>query len=275
MREESVSPVPDERRLRLYLLGSLTEPEAEELEALCFQEGSAFDELVLAEDDLIDDYAGDRLAPDERRAFEAVFLSSPVRRERLEFARALRRAASAIEDRPARRGGSVALLAAAVAVCLAGTAFVALRLRAATEAQLEASQERLRALQDEATGLRASAARLAEELAAAARPAAGVVTWIPAPGITRSTSSTRALVLEPGTEWVRLRLPVERSTSVAVEVQTPEGRVAWTQPALSVRPPAIDAMVPARTLAPGTYLVLLKTSGGAELASFPLRIVAP
>lgn len=269
-----MSPVPDQRRFQLYLLGALPEGEAEELEARYFQEGPVFDALLVAEDDLIDAYVGDRLAPDERSAFEAAFLVSPVRRERVEFARALRRAASVAAGRAPRPGGTLVLLAAAVVVlCLAGTAFVAFRLRGA-QADLEASRAELRALVGEVRSLRETA-RLAEDLAAAAaRPVGGVVTWIPVPGLTRSASPTRPLVLGPGTEWVRLRLPVDRSAAVAVEVQTPEGRVVWTQPALPAVPPSLDAMVPARALGPGTYLVLLKSTSGTELASFPLRIAA-
>jgi hypothetical protein len=269
-----VAAAPDQRRLQLYLLGLLPAGEAEQMESLYFQDGPVFDALVLAEDELIDAYVGGRLAPDDRSGFEAAFLASPDRRERVEFARALQRAASGSLRGAARGRTRVLLAAAAVAVCLAGAAFVAFRLHAASQTELQASRAELRALQGQVRTLRETGARLAEELAAAARPAAGVVTWIPAPELTRSASPTRPLVLGPGSEWVRLRLPVDRSAAVALEVQTPEGRVAWTQPALPGVPPTLDAMVPARALPPGTYLVLLKAANGSELAAFPLRVAA-
>jgi anti-sigma-K factor RskA len=54
-------------------------------------EDGFFDELLLAEEELIDDYVGGQLPLDERRRFEQHFLSTPERQRQLRFAQALSR----------------------------------------------------------------------------------------------------------------------------------------------------------------------------------------
>jgi hypothetical protein len=270
-----VKPAPDQRSLRLYLLGILPGPEAEALEDDCFAGGPHFEELLLAEDDLIDDYVAGRLTSHEAQAFEAAFLDSPRRRERVQFARALRQAGSAA-PLPARRAAWPGFLAAAAVVAsltLAG--WVVLRLRGA-EARLEASHGQLQALQSEVERLRDASARLAEDLDAVARPVGGVLSFALGPGLSRGDSTQRPLVLSPGAEWVRLRFPAAVAGAHTVEVQTPEGRVVWFQAAQGSASDgsAASVMVPARVLKPGTYVAVARRQDGTEVATFPLRVVS-
>lgn len=271
----------EERRLRSYLLGALPPDEAEKLEEAYFEGAPVFEELLLAEDDLIDAYVAGRLSSDEHRAFEAAFLSAPRRRERVDFARALRRAASSWEMAARPPGARLAPLAAAAAIAavLAGGAW-AVRRQRDLGADLSRTRAELHALQSDVRGLQERGARLAQELSMAERPVAGVVTWVLSPALSRGHSAPRPLSLPPSAEWVRLRLPLERASDgvFEVEIQTPEGRVVSSQRVLtagaSAGVQAIEAMVPARALATGTYVALLRRGKGEEVASFPLRVVA-
>lgn len=71
-----------------YLLGGASEAERERIEAEFFADEDAFQEMLAAEDDLIDDYARGDLSADERKQFEGRFLTSSEGRERVHFARA-------------------------------------------------------------------------------------------------------------------------------------------------------------------------------------------
>lgn len=76
--------------IRQYLLGSLPQDERTRLEDQYFADTALFEELIAVENDLIDSYIREELAPAEVTQFEAEFLSSPERRARVEFARNLR-----------------------------------------------------------------------------------------------------------------------------------------------------------------------------------------
>jgi hypothetical protein len=79
-----------EELLVRYLLGELPAGERTRLEEDYFAEAGAFERLLAAEDELIDDYVRGGLNARERELFESRFLTNDRRRERVEFARALR-----------------------------------------------------------------------------------------------------------------------------------------------------------------------------------------
>ncbi len=72
-----------------YLLGELSEEEGAQLEDEYFARDDFFEQLLAAEDDLIDSYVCGELSANKRARFEKHFLSTPRRRERVEFARGL------------------------------------------------------------------------------------------------------------------------------------------------------------------------------------------
>src|SRR5262245_52027211 len=74
-----------------YLLGVATEQEKTALEETLFKDPAALEEISAVEDELIDDYLSGELATDERSQFERAYFASPQRRERVEFARTLRK----------------------------------------------------------------------------------------------------------------------------------------------------------------------------------------
>jgi CHAT domain-containing protein/tetratricopeptide (TPR) repeat protein len=75
-------------RIRRYLLGQLTDGAREEIEQDLLTNGELFEELLVVEDELIDEYLGGRLSADEQAGFEKHFLSTSERHEKLRFGKA-------------------------------------------------------------------------------------------------------------------------------------------------------------------------------------------
>lgn len=72
-----------------YLLGEVSEAEQSALEERYFNDRHFFDQVVAAENELVDRYARGLLSPETRDRFERYYLSHPKRRERARFAAAL------------------------------------------------------------------------------------------------------------------------------------------------------------------------------------------
>lgn len=73
------------------MLGELKEEARQRVEERLLTDSLFFDELLVAEDELIDEYMNERLDAPQKRRFELHFLSTPERRRKLKFARALAR----------------------------------------------------------------------------------------------------------------------------------------------------------------------------------------
>jgi hypothetical protein len=84
-------PVLDDQRLARYLLGQLSEEEAERIDDLVSADEEVASRLRAVEDDLVDAYARGTLAEDTREQFQACYLIVPARREKVRFARSLLR----------------------------------------------------------------------------------------------------------------------------------------------------------------------------------------
>ena len=78
-----------------YLLGLSSPSEREHIEAAYLEDEDAFQEMLTAEDDLIDAYARGELTDEEGQRFEKRFASSLGGRDRVQFARAFASAVSA------------------------------------------------------------------------------------------------------------------------------------------------------------------------------------
>jgi hypothetical protein len=76
------------REIRDYLLGVLPEERREKIEQRFFSDDDFHLEVEIVEEELFDDYLQNRLPEPERRLFETHFLASPLRHQRLQFARA-------------------------------------------------------------------------------------------------------------------------------------------------------------------------------------------
>lgn len=87
------TPAHDEQSLLMdYLLGRVADEGArQQLEERLMTDGEYFEALLVAEDELIDEYAHGTLAPADRAQFEQHFLITPERQRKLRFAQALHR----------------------------------------------------------------------------------------------------------------------------------------------------------------------------------------
>jgi hypothetical protein len=77
--------------MKRYLLGDLAEQQCEQLEERLFTEDEAFQELLLVEDELVNDYVTGEMPESDREKFISHFLCTPERHQKLPFASALRR----------------------------------------------------------------------------------------------------------------------------------------------------------------------------------------
>lgn len=94
--------ISETQRVR-YLLGLCSPAERETIEWDYFHDDDAFQEMLTAEDDLIDGYARGELTSEAQRRFENRFLSSLQGRKRVQFARAFARAVPASRSVETRR----------------------------------------------------------------------------------------------------------------------------------------------------------------------------
>ncbi|MCI0486465.1 MAG: hypothetical protein L0229_07675 [Blastocatellia bacterium] len=85
-------PQADEKLIVRYLLGDMKEEERTRVEERFFEDDEFYAQMTALQEELIDDYVHGDLAARERDLFEKHFLSSPKRRERVEFAATLARA---------------------------------------------------------------------------------------------------------------------------------------------------------------------------------------
>lgn len=81
----------EDLRMRQFLLGELGEHEREQLEQLVLTEDDTRDKLLMAEDDLIEEYLEGALPGKEQERFLRQFLSIPHQRNKLRIAKSLRR----------------------------------------------------------------------------------------------------------------------------------------------------------------------------------------
>jgi hypothetical protein len=77
--------------LKRYMLGELDQEEQQRLEREIMTDNHTFEQLSVAEDELVEEYLEGSLSAREREKFEKHFLSTPERRQELKLAKALRR----------------------------------------------------------------------------------------------------------------------------------------------------------------------------------------
>lgn len=275
-----------------YLLGRLDETQQEQVERAHLTDAKWQDHLAIAEDELIDNYVRGALSADDHAAFEAHFLNSPRRHDRVAFARAWQQY---VKDSPAQPAESqtvaagrssratVWLLLAATVLLAVGGAWLVVdtaRLKRelaqsqAERATLAQSEERLRQQVDDE---RARREVLTQQLNEARLQGAdetdrtessplspAIATFMLAAGLTRDASGAQTLNVPRDATQVRLQLlfrptdPLADSTYRAV-LRTVEGRDVLRRDGLKAqaRGAARIITLPAAALADGTYIVTL------------------
>jgi hypothetical protein len=110
------------REIRDYFLGALPGERGEAIEQRFLNDDDFHLEVEIVEEELFDDYLQKKLSDPERRLFETYFLASPLRRQRLQFARAFHDKVSSTTEIPVSvfsiRSFTARLYPYALAACL-------------------------------------------------------------------------------------------------------------------------------------------------------------
>lgn len=171
---------PTEEQLVRYLLGQLPADEAERLDEAAIVDDDIAARLTRVEDDLVDRYVVDALDAVTRDRFEAHYLGTARRREKVEFARrfmpAIDRAAAPRPAQVARNGRNLVwpLVAIAASLLVASGLLVVndVQLRSALDALRQERGERdirTRSLEAQLAAARDAAARAATRAEQAAQ----------------------------------------------------------------------------------------------------------
>jgi hypothetical protein len=94
-------------RIKGYLLGQITEEDGSQVEARLLVDQEFYEELSIVEDELIDQYLSGKLSPADQQSFESYFVSSSERRQKVRFARALKKFVS-VADAQSQEDGDTA-----------------------------------------------------------------------------------------------------------------------------------------------------------------------
>jgi len=86
-----LNPNIDKQEMKNYLLGNLEVERRAALEESILVDDGIYEELLVTEAELIDQYLGNNLSPSERNQFETNFLNTAERQRNLQFGRLLRR----------------------------------------------------------------------------------------------------------------------------------------------------------------------------------------
>ena len=89
------SHAEEQETIRQYLLGLLPPEELPLLEERLLTDSAFYEELLIVEDEIIDEYFAGELSQPERESFETHFLLAPERQEKARFARTLKKYVSA------------------------------------------------------------------------------------------------------------------------------------------------------------------------------------
>jgi hypothetical protein len=86
-----LNPNIDKQEIRDYLLGNLGADRRAALEESILCDAEIYEDLLITEEELIDQYLANDLSPSERQQFDSNFLITAKRQENLRFGRLLRR----------------------------------------------------------------------------------------------------------------------------------------------------------------------------------------
>jgi hypothetical protein len=260
--------------IRRYLLGMLGQEEQAQFEVQLLADGECFEELLVAEDELIDDYINGALSEPERQKFEHYFLASPERQQKIRFARTLKNyiaVAEVIEAPAADKNKGPGFWNRLISATLYGQGSMRrFSLAALLVIVLCASWVVIRNIgvqnpAGQGTGSTAIAVTLS-------------------PGVMRSAGEIKRIDITPDVSTVELQLELatDEYQSYHAVVQTDEGSEIIT--ANRLEPKTIGAKravivdLPARLLTGGDYQVKLSglASGGAleDVGKYYFRVIA-
>jgi hypothetical protein len=296
----------DETLIRGYLLGDISKEERARVEDQYFANSDMFEELLAAENDLIDCYVRGELNELDRKKFEKQFLSSPQRHARVEFARALNQVSHQTADaKKTFRWGKVwayrsgrylisrwALAGVALVIVAAGSWLIVQnqRLRGelqqaqAKEVDLERSEDTLRqqigSLQTNPVTQRQES-QSGSDVAKMEKPFPDVTLRLTS-DMARGGGRQNTLTLPSGGLWVRLELVVDRDEYASYQafIKTVDGTEIEHVEGLRSQKTGAERVVvarfPSKLIRSGDYIVTLNGSGNANTdatQAYSLRVV--
>jgi hypothetical protein len=295
--------VHDQQLVR-YLLGLLAEDEADRIDELSVVDDDLAARLRVVEDDLVDAYVRGALSGDTLKRFESHYLSSPLRRDRVTFARnfvsavdrAQPLAAAGIRTRSGRPRWVAGLAAAAAAVLLVASVGLLLQsvrlgrgLSDAESARI-ALDQRTRDLERQLAELRAANQTAVSELerlrgsSATAQPDALRIALVLLPQ-TRAVGPVPTLAVPPGAARIGFELRLESNDFSRYQVglrdpaaNTTVWRSGWAAPRTSAGVSSVLIALPSELLKPQHYTFDLAgrgPGGGAEVVGSYTFEIAP
>jgi hypothetical protein len=252
MKEMPESDGQKAGQARAYLLGRLPAEARDQMDDEYFTDRETFEEMLAAENDLVDEYVRGQLSGSDRKAFEREYLNTPEGRQKVALARTLVQYVDASAPLAVRR--QPFWMRPVWVVC-----FTCVLLTVAA-------------------GIWWNAGRPGPRQDAAVQPPAvssgATAVLVLTPGLLRDETGSRTLVIPAGASQVELRAHLELqgySTFDAV-VKTPEGIAIWSGQGLRVGPGQVLSIgIPGSRLAAGDY-VLSVSSGAVDAGEFFFRV---
>jgi hypothetical protein len=278
-----------------YVLGTLPDAERVRLEERYFSDDTEFEEIEIAEEELIDRYIRGELSRSDCSAFEQAIARSPRLMERVEFAKLfaekLRVAEAPVKAEKTNwweglfgfshpsRGSRLAFAFSMLLVLVAGGALSVgwFQLRAESRrlaAQKAFLDQRQRELVQQSQPTPFETPVPPQETAPETNGAVVLLTL--SPGATRSTGGANNLRIESETSEVELTLKLRHTdySSYRVTINSPTRKDIFSKSGLKPRGPILTFRVPAEHLQQGDYYVSL--SGGPANESvddYPFRVI--
>jgi hypothetical protein len=271
------SQIEEQQEIRQYLLGILAQEHAVELEERLLIDRELYEELLIAEDELVDQFLNGEIPDGERETVETHFLRAPGRQEQLLFARALKKYVSAHAPQAVKDPG------------------------ARQEARESPSDERDREKESLLSRLFPRSPALVFSLACAlllivvggiwlsnrlgSRPNQPQTVWAVelTPGLQRDDGGIRNFAIPANIDAVRLQLDLAENQYQSYEavVLDVDGRSVTTRKNLKAQSANGHQIVPVDVdpalLAPGDYRVKLSglSAGGSleNLGSYPFKVL--
>jgi hypothetical protein len=240
--------------LRRWLLGLLPQQESQSLEERLITDTALYEELLIVEDELIDEYLAGGLTADEREAFESYFMNSPERQEQFRIASALR---FYIDESKQDVSNQQFVNAAPVKLADHRRAWFRMPVAAVS---LAAAAVLVVALVWLAPSLRS--------------PSGNSLSVFLTSGVqTRESGSVQTITVPPGTEFLQLHLRLARNDfqTYRATLVNSEGNVVQTtenlRPSAGNTEPTIQLSVRAKQTPPGEYQLKLDGFAGGKFES--------
>ena len=228
------------QELTEYLLGRLPEAGRENLENRYVADEDLYQELLIAEHDLIDEYVMGDLTDAARRDFEAAYLASERRKRLVDFSRALLQRAGSPREWPMPRSRILAM-AAVLLIAVLG-AWWALRFRPSAG--------------------RVAGTPQVQRVPIPVRPPSIFAVAL-APGLLRGETQ-KQVAIPRDADQVRLELMLDATAAreYRASLRTAEGREVWSSIASPPNSSAVlPIVIPAEVLVRADYVLRLSVPG--------------